>query len=88
MKISKKKKEQISKQILDFLYSKFPEPIFTSKIAEELARDEEFIKRILKELEEKKLTKKIILNSKGRKYIKRRRWTLSDKVYKFYKNNF
>ena len=43
-KISEQKIEKISEQILAFLYSIAPKPCFTLHIAQELARDEEFIK--------------------------------------------
>jgi len=47
MKISNEKKEKISEQILNLLYLINPKLIFTSHIAKEIARDEEFIKKIL-----------------------------------------
>ena len=86
MRISEEKKEKISEQILSLLYSLFPQPLFTNKISQELARDEEFIKKILMNLEKKKLIKKIILSEKGEKYKRKQRWTLTNKVYEFYKN--
>ena len=42
MKISKEKKEKICEQILMFLYSIAPKPVFTVTIAREIARDEEY----------------------------------------------
>ena len=57
MKISEKKKEKISEQILSYLYSINPKSIFTSQIAEEIARDEEFIKNILLNLKKRNLIK-------------------------------
>ena len=56
--ISKVKKEKISEQILFCLFSIFPKQIFTSDIAKELARDEEFIKKVLSDLEKKGLIKR------------------------------
>ena len=87
MKISKEKKEKISEQILLFLYSINPKPAFTLYIAQELARDEEFIKKILLELKDKKLILQIKKNSKGIVYKRRSRWRLSDKAYQIYKAN-
>jgi len=55
MKISDKKKEKISEQILSYLYSINPKSIFTSQIAEEVARDEEFIKNLLLNLKKRNL---------------------------------
>ena len=84
MKISKEKQEKISEQILAFLFSKNPQPFFTSHLAREMARDEEFTKKILNELKEKKLVNEIKKNSKGLDYKKRTRWKLSQTAYQAY----
>jgi len=86
-KISNEKKEKIAEQILSYLYFIFPKQVFTSDIAKELARDEEFMKDLLKDLEKKDLVKKIDKNSQGFKYSRRLRWRISNKVYKIYKNH-
>lgn len=85
MKISQTKKEKIFEQILFLLYSKFPQPLFTSHIAREVARDEEFVKKLLREMNRKKLVSEIKKNPQGKDYTKRRRWKLSDKIYLKYK---
>ena len=54
-KISQRKKEKIQEQILFYLYSIFPKQVFTSENAQEIARDEEFVKNLLLELQYKKL---------------------------------
>lgn len=84
-KISEQKIEKISEQILSYLYSIFPKQVFTSDIAKELARDEEFIKKLMKELEKKELVVKINKNSLGYEYSRRRRWRISNKTYEIYK---
>jgi len=86
MKISNKKKEKISEQILFLLYSSAPQLLFTSQIAEEIARDEEFIKKLLLDMKTKKLVIEIKKNPKGVSYLQRSRWSLTDKIYNFYKN--
>ena len=86
MKISKEKKEKISEQILAYLFSINPQPVFTIKIASEIARDEEFTKKLLLELKKKDLIKEIKRNQKGMLYLKRSRWILTDKTYAVYKN--
>ncbi len=86
MKISEKKKDKISEQILALLYSSFPKPLFTSKIAAEIARDEEFVKNLLNNLKKKNLIVEIKKNHKGIDYIQRLRWKLGDEVYKAYKD--
>jgi hypothetical protein len=85
MYISKEKKEKISEQILAHLYLNNPKPIFTFHIAKEIARDEEFVKKLLKELKKKDLVLEITKNSQGVNYLKRSRWKLSDKAYLSYK---
>ncbi len=85
MKISKLKREKISEQILALLYSITPKSIFTSHIAQEIARDEEFVKNLLLELKNKKLVIEIKKNPQGNLYIRRAKWRLSDSTYQAYK---
>ena len=86
-KISSQKIEKISEQILSHLFKTFPKQIFTSEIAKELARDEEFTKKLLIELEKKKLIIKINKNSQGFEYSRRLRWRISNKTYEIYKKH-
>ena len=85
MMLSDKKKEKISEQILALLYSQNPKALFTSNIAQEIARDEEFTKKLLVDLKSKKLIVEIKRNPKGIIYSRRSRWNLSDKTYMVYK---
>ncbi|MBU4070026.1 MAG: hypothetical protein KJ646_03505 [Nanoarchaeota archaeon] len=85
MKISDKKREKISEQIIDLLYSINPKSLFTLHIAQEIARDEEFIKKLLLNLKNKGIITEIKKNPQGILYKKRSRWTLSDAAYKLYK---
>ena len=86
-KISDQKIEKISEQILFHLYSIFPKQIFTSDIAKEIARDEEFIKKLLEKLEKKELVIKIDKNSQGFQYSRRQRWRISNKAHEIYKKH-
>ena len=88
MKISKEKIEKIYEQILAYLYSTNPKPSFTSHIAKEIARDEEFTKKLLKELKKKKTIVEIKKNPEGIDYKKRSRWKLSDMSYKIYTSHY
>ncbi len=83
-RISDKKIERIKEGILSYLYDNPAKPIFTSQIAEEMIRDEEFILRLLKELHASKLIKKISTNSRGKQFLSRRKWTLRPEVYTKY----
>ncbi|MEM4605481.1 MAG: hypothetical protein QW103_00375 [Candidatus Pacearchaeota archaeon] len=89
--LSEEKITKIKENIVFCLFNSFPKALFTSEIAKELARDEEFIKKMLLELEKNKLIIPIFLNNKGKKYKKRIKWTISSSVYEKYKslsNNF
>lgn len=87
MKISNEKKDKISEQILFLLYSINPKSLFTSHVAKEIARDEEFVKKLLLKLKLKKLVVEINKNSKGNLYLRRSRWKISDIAYQAYKNH-
>ncbi len=87
MKISEKKREKISEQILAFLYSVSPKLLFTSQIAQEIARDEEFTKKLLLELKKKNLVVEITKNPKGVSYLRRARWKISDVAYQAYSSH-
>lgn len=84
-KISQQKKERIQEQILHYLFEISPQSQFTSKIAETTARDEEFIKSLLKDLKSKDLIVEINKNPEGALYFKRQRWRLSNEAYEVYK---
>ena len=83
-RISQQKKDKISEQVLNHLFTVSPEAIFTSAIAKETARDEEFIKALLKNLKSKSLILEVNKNPKGAEYSRRQRWRLSDKAYEVY----
>ncbi|MBD3247500.1 hypothetical protein GF378_02675 [Candidatus Pacearchaeota archaeon] len=87
MRISKEKKDKISEQILAYLYSINPKPAFTAHIAREIARDEEFVKKLLMKLKKKGLVTQIKKNPQGIDYSRRIRWKLSSQAYKIYKQN-
>lgn len=83
--ISQKKKGKIQEQILHYLFTISPAPAFTSIIALEIARDEEFTKFLLLNLKEKNLVVEINKNPEGIQYTKRQRWRLSNQAYEAYK---
>ena len=83
-KISIEKQQKIKEQILFYLFSIFPKQIFTSDIAKELARDEEFVKILLIDLEKVGLVVKINQNPSGLRYQRRLRWRISNKAHLIY----
>lgn len=85
MRLSKEKRDKISEQILSHLYHNFPKSFFTAEIAREIARDEEFIKAMLIDLQNKKLVACIKKSPDGEIYMRRQRWRLSNNAYDAYK---
>jgi hypothetical protein len=83
--ISQKKEDKIKENILTLLFQNSPKALFTAHISEELARDEEYIKKLLENLETKKLIIPIKKNSEGIDYKIRTRWRLSERAYQTYK---
>ena len=84
-KISQQKKDKIAEQILYYLFTISPSSDFTNKIAETIARDEEFTKSILTDLKSKQLIIEVNKNPQGIDYAKRQRWRLSNEVFEAYK---
>jgi hypothetical protein len=84
MRLSKNKKDKIAEQIILFLYNSFPKQPFTAEIAREIARDEEFVKKILFDLKEKNIINSLRKNKKGEPFSRRIRWSLTNKVYEIY----
>jgi len=86
-KISKEKQEKIMISVVATLYEHSPKPLFTSKISSAQARDEEFMKKLLLEMKNKNLVVEIKKNPKGKPYLRRSRWKLSDAAYQAYKKS-
>ena len=84
MRLSQEKKDRITEQILSYLYQVFPRFPFTAEIAREIARDEEFIKKLLLELKNKELVVAIKKNNKGEVFSRRLKWKLANQVYNIY----
>ncbi|MFA6023070.1 MAG: hypothetical protein WC781_03205 [Candidatus Pacearchaeota archaeon] len=87
MRISDKKRQKISEHILSVLFDNYPQSLFTSQIAEEIVRDEEFTKSLLQDLKSKELVTPITKNQAGLNYLKRTRWRLSNKAHEVYSKN-
>lgn len=83
-RVSSTKREKISEHIISYLFSIAPDARHTADIAKEMARDEEFIKTLLLDLEKRKLIVRISKNSEGVAYIRRLRWRLSNKAFEAY----
>ena len=86
MKISKEKQDKIKEAILAYLFLNSPKSFFTVEIAREIARDEEFSKKLLGELSDNGFVIAVKKNAKGKDYKRRIRWRISQKVHKAYKD--
>ena len=83
-RISQEKQNKIAEQIISLLYSSFPKTLFISSIAQEIARDEEFVKKLMEDLLKKNLVTKIDKNPAGFNYSRRSRWRLSTRAQQIY----
>ena len=84
-KISDSNIKKLKEQILSVIYTFHFNPLFTSNIAEEMIRDEEFTLRLLNELKKEGFIEEITKNTNGKKYISRKKWILKSKIYDQYK---
>lgn len=82
-KISKKREEKIKEEVLSLLYENI-KGMSTYKIGEEILRDDEFVLRLLEEMEKKGVVKQVRKNTKGKEYKARRMWALSKEAFEAY----
>lgn len=82
-KISKKREEKIKEEVLGLLYENI-KGMSTYNIGEEILRDDEFVLRLLEEMEEKGVVKQVKKNTKGKEYKARRMWALSKEAFEAY----
>lgn len=85
MKISTSKEEKIKESIIHMLFEQSPKALFTAAVAQQLARDEEYVKRLLLELEKRNFVVAVKKNPQGKNYKRRMRWMLDTKIYDTYK---
>jgi len=79
-RISESKTNKVKENILQHLFEEAPKSLFTYEIAEEQARDKEFVLKLLIDLEGKKLVRQTQKN-----FTRKRKWTLTDSAYSAYK---
>lgn len=84
-KISKKNIKKIEEDVLRIVFDAGLAGIFTFKIAEELARDDEFVLRILKGLEKNEIIRQVKKSGKGHEYYRKRKWVMTTNAYEKYK---
>ncbi|MDD5177906.1 MAG: hypothetical protein PHT54_01315 [Candidatus Nanoarchaeia archaeon] len=74
--ISKGKIERIKQDILYLLYEANLKPMYTVNIANEVIRDDEFVLRLLVEMEKQGLVKQANKNT-----IRRKQWVMTNEAY-------
>jgi hypothetical protein len=84
-RISNKKEDKIKESVLHLLFQQAPKAMFTASISQELARDEEYVKKLLLDLESKKLVSSVKKNQEGIPLKRRIRWHLTQPAYETYK---
>ena len=82
-KISKQKEEKVKEDILRELYDCYPNMLWTYDVAGKIARDEEFVLRLLKELQVDGL---VLEREESGKLRVKRKWGLKGEVYNKYKD--
>jgi len=78
-KLNEDSVERIQTNVLRILYDEAPKPISANRIADMEIRDKQFILKLLKELEKKKLVKNVTKNFSRKSY-----WVMTDGTYKKY----
>lgn len=84
MRISEDKINKIKEEALAILFRNSPKAMFTVEIASHMARDEEFMKKLLLDLETKGLVSSVRKNINGTDYIRRIRWRLTNTAFQAY----
>ena len=84
-KISQEKEARIKEEILSLLFHSSPHALYTVFISKDIVRDEEFVKRLLLELEKAGLVTAVRKSPKGKDYSRRLRWRLTERAYQAYK---
>ena len=79
VRLSDKTRTLLKNDILAILYESSLKPMYTSHIATELRRDNEFVLKLLLELKKEKLVKEV---KKGRSgdYLARKKWIIPSDV--------
>ena len=84
--ISKKKVDKIKEDVLSVLFESGLRGLFTKQISDEIARNDEFVLKLLQDLEKQNVIKQIKNTKKGTQFIRRKQWTMTDKAYETYKS--
>jgi hypothetical protein len=75
--------QKLQEQIMSVLYDNHPQPLSALVIAEAMVRDHELVRRLLRELEDKRFVAAVKQGKMG-EFTTWRRWKLSPEIYKRY----
>ena len=79
VKLADKTMALLKNDILAILYESSLKPMYTSHIATELRRDNEFVLKLLLELKKEKLVKEVKKGKRG-DYLARKKWIIPSDV--------
>lgn len=82
-KMSAKTYRKLQEQVLGVLYERYPEPVSALVVADSMVRDHELIRRLLLELEAKKLAQPVKQGKTG-ELTTWKRWKLAPAVHAHY----
>jgi len=85
-KLSQDSIKTVKANIIRLLYDEYPKSLSATAIGKYEARDKQFVLRLLLELEKDNLIKTIKKTNQGKPFLKKQKWTLTDKYFNFYKN--
>ena len=80
-RISDRTRHRIAEMVLGLLLDKYPVPLTTREVADELVRDKEFVKSILEMLRGQGLVR-IYGKKTGGAYVRWLKWQLTDEAKK------
>jgi len=85
-KLSEESIKTIKGNIIRLLYDEFPKPLSATEIGTYEARDKQFVLRLLTELKKDNFVKPLKKTRQGKPFLRKQKWTLTNKYYEFYKN--
>ena len=84
--ISERTKHRIAEMVLGLLLDRYPMPLTTREVADELVRDKEFVKKILEMLRGQGLVRTFAKKT-GASYSRWLKWSLTDEAKKRLENS-
>jgi hypothetical protein len=83
-RVSQKSFQKVAEQALGILFERYPESLSTNAIAKELGRDNEFAKKVMDFLHEKRYVALSRVSKSGKAFSTRKCWRLSTETHMKY----